>query len=367
MSRLQTAFLPSLQAAWRWWTGELVGLVPRPLRQKLLGSPGRLVLVIGEAGAATFVLQSGDREEALAQVDLSSEKLGDFRQILAAIRSRFPGAAATAVVRMPAEAALRTTMSLPLAAQANLAQVVSFELDRRTPFKSDEIYYAHRLLKRDNAAQRLVIELTVVPRAAIDDIVALAERLGLDLDVVEAASPDPSIGASGNLLPARPQPLTARLPNMALAGLAGLALILACTALAIPLYRAHATAGELSLQLAEAKRQADESIRLQKEIEAEIQESGFLGNRKRQAASVSETLDALTRLLPDDTYLTEVEISNGDVQISGITASASTILGLLDQSQRFSDAVFRSPVIQDQRTSREQFNIGAKIVARKHP
>ncbi len=365
MPRLHTAFLPSLQAAWRWWSGELVGLVPRPLRQRLLGRPGRLVLVIGEADAATFVLQGADREEALAQVDLAPGKLDGFRQVLAAIRSRFPGAAAAVAVRMPAEAALRTTMSLPLAAQANLAQVVSFELDRRTPFKSDEIYYTHRLVKRDNAAQRLVVELTVVPRTAIDDIVSLAERLDLDLGIVEVASPDPRVGASGNLLPTRPQPFTARLPDMALAGLAGLAVILACTALAIPLYRAHATAAALSLQLAEAKRQADESIRLQKEIEAEIQESGFLGMRKRQSASVSEALDALTRLLPDDTYLTEVEISNGDVQISGITASASTILGLLDQSQRFSDAVFRSPVIQDQRTSREQFNIGVKIATRK--
>ncbi|MGH7001950.1 MAG: PilN domain-containing protein, partial [Stellaceae bacterium] len=313
------------------------------------------------------VLDSAGREETLAPLDLSPDRLDDFRKTLAAARARVAGAAPGVTIRLPAEAALRTSMVLPLAAQSNLAQVVSFELDRRTPFKSDEIYFTHRLVKRDNAAQRLVVELTVVPCPVVDDAVGLASRLGLDLGVLEVASPEPRARPSGNLLPTRPQPLAARLPGFAIAGLSGLAAILACAVLTIPIYRAHRAAEALSAELAQVKRQADESLRLQKEIDAEIQESGFLGARKRQAVSASETIDMLTRLLPDDTYLTEMDLSNATMQISGIAASASGVLGLLDQSQRFTDAAFRSPVIQDQRTSREQFNISAKIAPRKAP
>ena len=69
----------------------------------------------------------------------------------------------------------------------------------------------------------------------------------------------------------------------------------------------------------------------------------------------------LTHLLPDDTWLTELELSRTEMQVTGYAASASTVLGLLDQSRRFGNASFRSPVMQDQHINREQFNISARI------
>jgi len=139
------------------------------------------------------------------------------------------------------------------------------------------------------------------------------------------------------------------------------AVALAATVAANPIYRAHSAAETLAAELADAKRQAEESTRLQREIDAATQESGFLATRKLDAPAISEILYTLTHLLPDDTWLTELQVSSSEVQISGVAASASTVLGLLAQTPRFATASFRSPVIQDQRTNREQFNIGAKI------
>ena len=359
--------LPSLNTAWRWWSGEIAALIPSGLRRRLAGREGRLLLVMTADSAGMLVHRAGDDEAVLAGIDLDPARAAESREIIAAIRSRIPGIGHALTIRLPAEAGLRTSMVLPLAAAGNLAEVVSFELDRRTPFKSDEIYFTHRLLRREPAQQRLVVELTVAPRSIVDHALSLAESIGLEVEAVEVASAQDDMTPPGNLLPPRPQRLGARLPRLGIAGLAAAAAALAAVAVFLPIYQADQTADALAAELAAAKQQAGESLALQKEIDAEIQESGFLATRKRDAPAVSEVLYRLTRILPDDSWLTELQFANPDVQITGLAASASTILGLLDQSPGFTNATFRSSVMQDQRSGHEQFNIGVRVQRPKTP
>ncbi|MBV8652784.1 MAG: PilN domain-containing protein, partial [Alphaproteobacteria bacterium] len=150
-------------------------------------------------------------------------------------------------------------------------------------------------------------------------------------------------------------------PGIALAGLALLALLLGAAAIAVPLYRAHLAVDGLATTVADLKREADESQALQKQIEAQLGESGFLAGRKRSAPVISEILDALTRLLPDDTWLTQLRVRGDEIEITGLSLSASSVIGLIDRSPDFANPSFRSPVMQDPRTSHEQFNIAAQL------
>jgi general secretion pathway protein L len=355
-----TALLPSLLAAWRWWSAEITALVPVRWRQALAGKHGKLVLALAE-GEGELLRRNGAAAESLARLDLDPARQPAARAALAALPARLRRGGVT--VLLPVAAALRTEITLPLAAEANLAEVVGFELDRRTPFRSSEVYRSQRVLRRDTAGKRLAVELTVAPRGLVDEAVAAARGLGLAPDTVEVAGDPPS----GNLLPVEVRPLAARLPRLALGGLAAAAAVLALVAVLLPLQRAHDKAAALAAALANTRRAAEESLKLQKEIDAEIQEGGFLEARKRQAPSVSQVLYTLTHLLPNDTYLTELEIANGEVRLTGYAASASTVLGLVDQSGRFANAAFRSPVVQDQRVQREEFNIAAHLQPQGRP
>lgn len=335
----------------------MTALVPEEWRRRLVERRGALVLELDHAGGGALIRRGGGGEERLCRLDLAPERTAAARNALAALGSRLRRQVGGVLVRVPAEAALRTVLTLPLAAAGNLDQVVAFELDRRTPFRSDEVYCSQKVLQRDGAAKRLSVQLTLVPRPLVDAALAAAERLGLAVERVELAG-EP---AAGNLLPPRRQAMTARLPRLAVGGLAGLALALAAAVVLVPLWQAHREAAQLARMLADSRRRADESLKLAKEIDAEVQESGFLALEKRETPSPSELLDVLTRLLPDDTWLSEVEIAGGELRITGFTNSASTVLGLIDQSPRFANAAFRSPVTQDPRMRREQFNIAARI------
>src|SRR5690606_24752678 len=83
---------------------------------------------------------------------------------------------------------LRRTLALPLAAERNLAAVLELEIDRHTPFKAAAVYYAFSPLRRDAAARKLHVALTVVPRRGIEAVVELLRAQGIETTAIVAGS-----------------------------------------------------------------------------------------------------------------------------------------------------------------------------------
>ena len=69
-------------------------------------------------------------------------------------------------------------------------------------------------------------------------------------------------------------------------------------------------------------------------------------NEKRARGKLLDVVDEITRLLPDDTWLLELEVRGDEVQMRGETPNAAQLVGLLEASKRLHNARFRSPVIQ---------------------
>ena len=348
--------LAQFGGAWRWWTGELCALVPQSLRQLLAGPRGRLLLIV-EANGAYLAYEVGQRREPIGHIALDGADGGG---MAAALDRRGDD---TVVVRLPPEHALRSTVVLPLAAEKNLDQVIGYEFERLTPFRRDDVYYAYRLLRRDATAQRVHLELIVVPRQQAEQVLRHARRAGLRVAALEVEGPDLG-GASPNLLPPAERPTAPRRMRFALGALGGLACMLAIAAVSVPFIDMHVRISALTARLDAAKRQAQESIALQKQIEAELRDRRFLVARKRQTRSVTELLANLTHLVPDDTWLLMVQITGGQLRISGFSPTATALLGLLAQSTTYADPGFTSSVTQDVASKRERFDIAARIAGR---
>jgi len=72
-------------------------------------------------------------------------------------------------------------------------------------------------------------------------------------------------------------------------------------------------------------------------------------------------LEALSQTLPDDTFLNELRIENGKVQIAGLTRDAPALIRLIEQSQHFTRATFFAPTTRAASEDRERFHIEAHI------
>jgi len=350
----------SCRAAFLWWVRELSGLVPKRLQRRFAAARGRLIL-LSTAEGMELVYESGDQCTTVATIPAHAE-VSPSQRVIAALERRQRRAASRAVLRLPAERALRLSLSLPAAAQRNLAQVIAFEIDRRTPFNRDEVYWAHRVTEFDRAKKRMRVELVVVLRAVAEAALRTAATLGVVVARAEVSGVDTASHFVLNGLLGSRERRSSSVATVASAALMGLAALLAVVALFMPLYRAHAVADTLAAELAAAKAQAAASLRTQKEIEATIEADRTVFTRKRQMAMTSDVLRELSHLLADDTWLTELQLNRGELQIAGYANSATALLTSLEQSGAFSHSAFRAPVVPDQKLGREQFSITMRVV-----
>lgn len=86
-----------------------------------------------------------------------------------------------------------------------------------------------------------------------------------------------------------------------------------------------------------------------------------LEKRKNESAASVIALEALTRALPDHTYLTELHLAGPKMQIVGITRDAPSLIPLIERSSHFSRATFYAPTTRSSSDPGERFHIEARL------
>lgn len=353
--------LGSCQSFLRWWIGELAGCLPRAWSVR---SPWRQSAFVLIPNGDEFVLgrdRAGGSIEVLQRFLVRDGKA--IPQALPAPLNAARDQAASVTLRLPAGLGLRKTMRLPLAAIENLREAVSFQLDRHTPFSNEEAYFDCRLLQRDDGANQLVVEATVVARGVVDAACATAERLGWRIAAVEImrdeAGPRPA--ATPLVVPnLRRKPRTQLALNTAAAALF---IALAGVAALLPVLEEQAQESTLARQLDTARLQAQAAAHLEKENQQLRREASFLAGRMTAHPSALTILLELTKLTPDDTWLESAQYNGSEIQLAGLATSASALIGRLAQSSVFRNMEFASPVTPDPRSGRERFQITGQLQA----
>ena len=344
-----------VQAFFDWWLGELADMVPRALK------PGtrrarRCLILAREPGAVALIQAGRDGEKVLGRVaDDDPDQIDVLRSLLRKARRRRQ----RLILRLGPEQGLRKVLDLPLAARDDLDQLFRLEMDRLTPFNADQVFFAYRIITTDRAAKRIQVELQVAPKPVVEAGLAIAGRLGVSIDEVELAPRGDQAGAALNLLPRESgSPGRGQKLNRFLALLA---LVLTIAAVVIPLQQRRSTAVRLAAELARAKAEAEETLALREELERLSANATFLVNEKRRTPLAGEILAELTRIVPDQAYVVQLQLRDGQVLLHGFAETASDLIELLEDSPLFQAPQFRSPVTRDPRTDLERFQLSVEI------
>jgi general secretion pathway protein L len=91
----------------------------------------------------------------------------------------------------------------------------------------------------------------------------------------------------------------------------------------------------------------------------------LLRARKGETPSLTEIWDETTRILPAHTWLTELRLSEAadkrqQVAMTGLSAAASNLVGLIDQSRLFNETSLTAPIAIDPVEGRERFALQTK-------
>lgn len=336
-----------------WWLAQLADLLPQELRRSALGAGDALLITpIGPLGqgveAVAADLRRGGRESPLGHFALGAIGTADLTRV----------AGRTTVLRLDDSDVLGKTVSLPLAAERELDQALAFEMDRETPFTADELYWNHRVIGADRQNGRLSVRLSLIPKANLDPLLADLAAVGIRPKRVEIANgPDKGTYLPVNGDGTRSQRSSHRLLWPAAAVCAGLAVATIVT----PFVRQEITLASLDRDIGSARAAAAEADSLRQEIDRLSGSAGFIEAERDKAGRPLVVLAATTRVLPDDTYLTELELRQRKLTLSGRSAGAARLIGALAADAEFRNPGFSAPVTRLEALRAELFTINAEV------
>jgi general secretion pathway protein L len=94
---------------------------------------------------------------------------------------------------------------------------------------------------------------------------------------------------------------------------------------------------------------------------ATVSAQRLLERRKRTTPSNVIVLEALSQILPDHTYVTELRIEGDKLQVVGVTRDAAALIALIEQSPHFEHAAFYAPTTRTPGDPGERFHVEAHI------
>ena len=322
----------TLTPFFRWWGRELAALLPAGLRERL---------------RRAWSLRTGLELEP----DWSQPAAAIAEEVQRALGAPNVFHDRKVALRVPERSVLRRTLALPLAAERNLAAVLELEIDRHTPFKAAAVYYTFSPLRRDAAARKLHVALTVVPRRGVEAVIERLRAEGIETTAIVAGGTRLALqeGRGG-----RPAPVRAWVA-------ATLALALAGVLVAVPLLDKQAEIERREAELSGLRLEARRAESARAALAALEAEEGALLAQRRARRAALEVLLELTRRVPDGTWLSHLQLAGERLRLRGESAQPTELLGSLENSEVFQGAAFDGSVTRDARSGRERFALSASV------
>lgn len=299
-------------AALHWWLGELSALLPWI-----------------RAAEPVIALWRGDRVEFWRRASSGAAAIDP---------ARLP-AGAPVILRVADGKPWGRSFELPRSARRFLRQIVAGEMDRRTPWHADQVYYHVEPDQAPAAEGKISVSLLLLPRAAAAPALEALARLGLTPAAIELAE-----GAD----PARHGPMVPLSGTggrtMARGGraLPALAALLAAALVSVAVQTVWL--GVVEARLAQARQDARTVRTIAGDITRLRRRQDFPHVRRQESPASLPILDALAQGLPDDSWAEQVSFGDGKLTMTGHSADATRLLPLIGGQGRFTELRFDAPV-----------------------
>lgn len=321
-----------------WWFGELSAMTPRQ-RQR---PPPRAIEIDGEDAVVKRVGRWGERE--LRRIDLAGATPAE----IAFDRPPRSGP----VLRLPMALALTRRLRLPRAAERKLDLILRHEFGSRIPYPIEDAYFDHLIVERNRGSIEVVLYCAL--REKVDALRAklAAKRLspsrvtieGVDVDLLRRLREAGAQGGSKTIA--------------ILAGVAALALLAAVAWR--PLEQRRQLIAALEFESEAARAAAAATLTLEDQVTAAREAQIALARQMARTTPRIVLIDEISRTLPDGAWLRRMDFEGDEIRLSGEAQQAAALIPLFEGSERFSNAIFASPVTVG-RDGAERFDLKIEI------
>jgi general secretion pathway protein L len=314
------------------------------------------VVRLAEQGDGSFTVQTpGDKASASFTAIKISNGVASCSDEAAAVLK-----GSQVELMMRSEQFFFRALELPRRASEFLEGIVRAQIDRITPWNASEavVGWSEPI---EVANDKISVTIAAAPRAQIIPLAQAVGNLGVKSIFVSTTLPNANADKSAirvfeqsaaGALEMRQvrRPLLAGL--MVTAILAGFAIVSDVI-----------VGGDLQSRQSDVSRRIAERRGIISAGNDAVANSALakLARRKNQTPANVIVLEALSNVLPDHTYVTELRVEGDKVQVVGITNDAPALIRLIEQSPHFSRATFFAPTTRAPSDPGDRYHIEARI------
>lgn len=309
--------------------------------------------VLVETAAGRFEAHVGDgaarRELGHMTIDANGDFVSSGPQVVDAIRN------CKVDLVFAADRFLTREIPLPPRASEFLDQIIASQIDKLTPWTSAQALFGS--LVTEAGAGKLTVLLAAADRQALAPMIDAVARLNPGSLSVFAGQPDPTAGAPVPL--SHGEGASGRHERLR----RSLAAALVVLGVGVGAFTAWATWTKSgyddrydAAQSATAKLRAS----MRSSPESENLEAQLL-DRKLHGPVATFAVDRLSSILPDDAYVTEIELTGDKIRVTGVSRDSARLIKLIEDSGDFADALFFAPTTSGANEPGERFHIETTI------
>lgn len=302
--------------------------------------------------AVEFIRRQRGVREDMGEAVLDDAGLPRAHSQLASLRIAGP-----VVLELPTGLLHQQQAVLPLAAETELGRVLHHEMDRLTPFAATAIFWSWTVVQRDRINGRLTVQLSIVLKLAVQPLLNGIERLGMQPAVIEVCGADGLIRRIGILPPGTN--LVPWIGTMQV--MIWTCAMLALVALALPLTQQHWAMTAVDDRISDLQPRVASVAGLRQRLATSSSSGELFAGEAGRSGHVLQAMAAITRALPDDTYLTDLTLRDRKLTLTGRSASAVRLIGLLATAPELSNPAFAAPVVRTAGDRGDQFTISADL------
>jgi general secretion pathway protein L len=329
---------PMLASLFSWWTARISELLPSTWTNSATRPRDGVVIDLTRDRDVSASIRRDGIEQAVG--------LG----AAARMAGRKP-----VLLRPPPESVLVKHHIVPTAPRRELDRLLSYELARITPFPAEALFWRWDGRVKPGDRTRTEITLTMIPKAVLASAFAVLDSAGLKANFVEVGPVE-----RPRLLPVAgsPEHGNGSLPARGLAWTCG---GLAIVALVLPLILQARAVQETEDAIAELQPAIKLVESLRRGLTVDNGAREVLAKEAERTGDVLRVLASITRILPDDSFLTDFALRERQMAISGRTASAPRLITGLTADPAIRDPAFAAPVTRIDGATSEAFSIKAEI------
>ncbi|HCU90360.1 MAG TPA: hypothetical protein DGR97_10465, partial [Gammaproteobacteria bacterium] len=257
------------------------------------------------------------------------------------------------ILRLQSDRILVKRLRYPAAARADLRNVISYDINRQTPFSREDVYFDFEEIATKDASAHIEVDLFLIPKKELEPLESTIKALELRLTAIDISGPTSVSGV--NLLPIQSEKKCNQPPYRIWFGLFILWLSLITLIPVKLILDSNATIIHLEQQQKNGITTIQPLKELRDRYAKHVNKSKFLNHLRSKHIGALDLLGEITNLLSDNTWIRRFEFKNGTLRLQGESTNASEILGILDGSPRFSSPTFSSPVTRNNSNGSDRF------------